>query len=163
MTETKIHIGTNFDEIANDAKAWVYTSSQEFTEAQLSDIEKYAEVFLSQWDSHGKIVKGNIQVLKNRFIAVFADTEGDTMCGRAQDSSIKFIKELEEILSLSLMDRMLIAFNHGNSVLALPFNQLREKLATGEVSTSSSFYNGLITSKAEFLSNWETPIEGSWI
>ena len=58
MTETNINLGADFTEIENEAKAWVYTSNQDFTETQLLDIEKYSEVFLSQWDSHGKLVKG---------------------------------------------------------------------------------------------------------
>ena len=163
MTETILNIGTDFDSIDNQAKAWVYTSNQEFTEEQLELIQKYAEVFLSQWDSHGKLVKGAIQVLKNRFIAVFADTEGDTMCGRAQDSSVKFIKELEEILNVKLMDRMLVAFNYNGEINTLSFNQLKSKFGNGEISSSTQFYNGLITSKQEFVQDWERPIEGSWI
>ncbi len=163
MTETTLHIGIDFDLIDNQAKAWVYTSNLEFTDSQLADIEKYAEVFLSQWDSHGKLVKGAFQILKNRFIAVFADTEGDTMCGRAQDGSVKFIKELEEILEVKLMDRMLVAYDNNGVVEILPFMELRNKIASGEISKTTNFYNGLVTTKEEFLTDWERPIEGSWI
>lgn len=163
MIKTTLHIGNDFNKIAQDAKAWVYTSNQEFTEEQLGLITKYSEVFLSQWDSHGKLVKGAFQVLKNRFIAVFADTEGDTLCGRAQDSSVKFIKELEEILGVKLMDRMLVAIDNNGTIETLPFTELRNKLSRGEISKSTNFYNGLVTSKQEFLSDWERPIEGSWV
>jgi len=163
MIATITHIGTDFIEIDNQAKAWVYTSNQEFTETQVADIEKYAQVFLSQWDSHGKLVKGAFQIINNRFIAIFADTEGDTMCGRAQDGSVKFIQELEQILGLQLMDRMLVAINQNGKIETLPFIELRRKLKSEEIPSSTLFYNGLITSKAEFLSDWERPIEGSWL
>jgi hypothetical protein len=163
MTEVNINLGTSLTEISSEAKAWVYTSNQNFTESQLSNIEKYAEVFLSQWDSHGKIVKGNIQVLHNRFIAVFADTEGDTMCGRAQDSSLKFMKELEEILEVKLLDRMLVAINQKGTIETLPFMELRNKITSGEIAKSTTFYNGLVASKEQFLNDWERPIEGSWL
>lgn len=163
MTETTINLGTPFTEIAPEAKAWVYTSNQDFSETQLADIEKYAEVFLSQWDSHGNLVKGTFQILNNRFIAVFADTEGDTMCGRAQDSSVKFMKELEQILGVKLMDRMLVAINQNGIIETLPFMELRNKIASGEIPKNTNFYNGLITSKQEFLSDWERPIDGSWL
>lgn len=162
MTEININLGADFTEIANEAKAWVYTSKQDFTESQLLDIEKYSAVYLSQWDSHGKLVKGTIKILHNRFIAIFADTE-DTMCGRAQDSSLNFIKELEQILEVKLMDRMLVAINHEGSIITLPFMELRNKIASGEIAKSTTFYNGLIASKEQFLNDWERPIEGSWI
>lgn len=163
MTETTLNIGTDFDAIAPEAKTWVYTSSQEFTEAQITEIEKQAQGFLSQWDSHGKRVKGSFQVIKNRFIAVFADSEGDTMCGRAQDGSVKFIQGLEQRLGVKLMDRMLVAINHNGTIETLPFVELRSKISSGEIAKSTTFYNGLVTSKSEFLSDWERPIEGSWI
>lgn len=163
MTEATLHIGTDFEKIDNHAKAWVYTSNLAFTEEQLDLIHKYSEVFLSQWDSHGKLVKGAFRIIKNRFIAVFADTEGDTMCGRAQDSSVKFIKELEQVLGVQLMDRMLVAIDVNGTIETLPFNELRSKISSGEISKSTHFYNGMITSKHEFLTDWERPIEGSWV
>ena len=163
MTETLLHIGTDFDSIDNQAKAWVYTSNQDFNEEQLDLIQNYSEVFLSQWDSHGKLVRGAFQVIKNRFIAVFADTDGDTMCGRAQDSSVKFIKELEEILKVKLMDRMLVGIEFNGATETLPFIELRNKISSGDISENTTFYNGLVTSKEEFLNDWERPIKGSWI
>ncbi len=163
MTETTTHIGTDFSEIDSQAKAWVYTSSQEFTVSQVAEIEKYANTFLSQWDSHGKLVKGAFQIIKNRFIAVFADTEGDTMCGRAQDASVKFIKELEQELGVKLMDRMLVAYDNDGVAEVLPFTELRSKITSGSISKNTHFYNGLVSSKEEFLNNWQRPIEGSWI
>ena len=162
IQERESSIGNDFNELANNSKAWVYTSSQNFTDEQLSDIKKYSEVFLSQWESHGNLVKGTIQVIHNRFIAVFADANND-MCGRAQDGSVKFIKELEEILEVKLMDRMLVAYDNNGVVEILPFMELRNKIASGEISKTTNFYNGLVTTKEEFLTDWERPIEGSWI
>lgn len=160
--EVEFSIGNDLNELANNSKAWVYTSSQEFSKIQLEEIAKYSEVFLSQWESHGNLVKGTIQVLKNRFIAIFADTNDD-MCGRAQDASVKFVKELEEILSVSLMDRMLIAFKQDNEIKSLTFSDLRNKISSGNISENTLFYNGLIQTKEEFVTNWEIPIKGSWI
>jgi len=155
--------GNNLQELANDSKAWVYTSSQKFTQNQVDEIMKYSEVFLSQWDSHGKMLKGTIQIIENRFIAIFADSEGETMCGTARDKSVKFIKELEEITGVTLMDRMLIAYKQNQDIKVLDFNTLRTKISGGEIEKSTLFYNGLITTKEEFMTNWEIPIEGSWI
>ena len=163
MTESTIQVGVPFTEIDNEAKAWVYTSSKDFTKVQQGEIKKHAQVFLASWDSHGKIVKGSFQIIKNRFIAIFADTEGDTMCGRAQDRSVKFMKELEQILGVKLMDRMLVAIQQNDQIVTLPFVELRSKIASKDVSTLTLFYNGLITSKKEFLSDWERPIDGSWL
>jgi hypothetical protein len=158
-----ITLGNDLSSLADNTKAWVYTSEKEFTEADIDTITELSNVFLSQWDSHGKLVKGTIQIIKNRFIAVFADSEGDDMCGRAQDASVRLIKELQQVIGKQLMNRMLIAFDITEGIDVLSMNDLRTKIKQGEVSENTTFYNGLITSKIEFLTNWKTPIKGSWI
>jgi hypothetical protein len=158
-----ITLGNGLNSLADNAKAWVYTSEKEFTEADINAITELSNVFLSQWDSHGKLVKGTIQIIENRFIAIFADSEGDDMCGRAQDASVRLIKELQQVIGKQLMNRMLIAFDTTEGIGVLSMNDLRTKIKQGEVSEDISFYNGLITSKSEFLTSWKTPIKGSWI
>ena len=61
------------------------------------------------------------------------------------------------------MNRLLVAYEANNGIEVLDFNDLRSKIKQGEISENTTFYNGLITSKSEFLSNWKTPIKGSWI
>jgi len=61
------------------------------------------------------------------------------------------------------MDRMLIAYKQNQDIKVLDFNTLRTKISGGEIEKSTLFYNGLITTKEEFMTNWEIPIEGSWI
>jgi hypothetical protein len=158
-----ITLGDELSTMADNAKAWVYTSEKEFIESDVNTIVELSEVFLSQWDSHGKLVKGTIQIIENRFIAIFADTQDDTMCGRAQDASVMLIKELEQVIGKQLMNRMLVAYDSPNGIEVLDFNDLRAKIKQGEVAEDTNFYNGLITSKYEFITSWKTPIKGSWI
>lgn len=158
-----ITLGNDLNALADNSKAWVYTSNEEFSESDVDTISELGEVFLSQWDSHGKLVKGTIQIIENRFIAIFADAQDDSMCGRAQDASVRLIKELEQVIGKQLMNRMLVAYDTTNGIKVDDLNALRTKIKQGEVSEDANFYNGLITSKNEFLAIWKTPIKGSWI
>lgn len=158
-----ITLGNDLNALADNSKAWVYTSNEEFSESDVDTISELGEVFLSQWDSHGKLVKGTIQIIENRFIAIFADAQDDNMCGRAQDASVRLIKELEQVIGKQLMNRMLVAYDTTNGIKVDDLNALRSKIKQGEVSEDANFYNGLITSKNEFLAIWKTPIKGSWI
>lgn len=158
-----ITLGNDLNALADNSKAWVYTSNEEFSESDVDTISELGEVFLSQWDSHGKLVKGTIQIIENRFIAIFADAQDDNMCGRAQDASVRLIKELEQVIGKQLMNRMLVAYDTTNGIKVDDLNALRTKIKQGEVSEDANFYNGLITSKNEFLAIWKTPIKGSWI
>ena len=61
------------------------------------------------------------------------------------------------------MDRMLVAIDNNGTIETLPFMTLRNKLSSGEITKSTTFYNGMVTSKEQFLTDWERPIEGSWL
>lgn len=161
--EKEIKLGVPLSELNADTKCWVYTAEKPFNENQLQTIEALGETFIDQWVSHGKKVKGSIQVIKNQFIAIFADPNGDDMCGRAQDASVNLIKELEAELSLSLMDRMLVAYQGKNGIVTDSFLNIRGKLVENELSDNKLFYNGLIQTKDEFEKDWERPIKGSWL
>lgn len=162
-TQSIINIGESFEKLNDTSKAWVYTAVKPLSQEDVKQIQEIATVFLSQWESHGKKVVGNIQIIDNRFIAVFADPQDDTMCGRAQDASVRLIKELEEVLGNSLMDRMMVAYEANNGIEVIHFNDLKDKIAKGEVSESQYFYNSLINSIREFKTNWRRPINGSWL
>ncbi|MEK6615549.1 MAG: hypothetical protein AABZ32_05485, partial [Bacteroidota bacterium] len=115
MTNDKLkNIPSPFRDGANNtpphSRVWIYQSSQEFTPAQLKTVEELKNVFLRQWESHGNPVKGKIETLHNRFIVVMIDESDEKSCGRSVDASIRFMKELEQELNVSLLNRMLVAY-----------------------------------------------------
>ncbi len=163
LIEHQISLGASVEELANDAKCWVYTAKQALTDKNVSHVTQLADVFLSQWESHGKLLKGAFLIVKNRFLVVFADAEGDDMCGRAQDGQLKFIKELEEVTGNVFIDRMLIAYDNQGNIDVLPFTDLKSKIALGDINKETFFYNSLIQTKQDFQTNWHIPIANSWL
>lgn len=163
IEESKIHVGNPIERLSDRAKTWVYTSNSKFTSVEINEIIGLSEAFLSQWESHGKLLLGSIQLINNQFIVIFADSQDEAMCGRAQDASVRFIKELEVITEKTLMDRMLVAYEVNYEIQVTHFNQLKELVENGEVSKNTFFYNSLIATKKEFETNWKTPILNSWL
>lgn len=160
---SRINLGEDFDKFSNDSKAWVYTADKPFDSKDLIKIEEICNTFLSQWESHGKKVMGNVQIVDNQFIAIFADPLNDTMCGRAQDASVRLIKELEEVTGVNMLNRMLIAIEIENKIKVYHLNDLKRLIDEGLIPDSTFLYNNLISTKAEFLLNWRIPINISWL
>ncbi len=143
-------------------KIWIYTSSEEFSDEQINIIDGYATNFLHGWESHGASVKGTVKILYKRFILVAADDCDGSMCGRAQDAQVKLMKALEEELSVSLLDRMLIAFkNDEGKVDVTTMNNFQDLLASKTFTEDTIVFNNMITVVGDF-DKWEVPVKDSW-
>lgn len=145
-------------------KVWIYTSPKQFTSEQKDAILSKAEVFLGGWESHGSKVKGEIGIAYNHFIVVVADDCDGSMCGRAQDAQIRFIKELGEELALDLMDRMQLAYRKEieGDVEVKKMLDFKASIAAGEIDENTIVFNNMVTNYGDFTTNWEVPLKESW-
>ena len=152
---------TDFQHLSPQTNVWIYTSERGFTQQEIKVINNKAEAFIAEWESHGKSVKGLIEIRYNRFIFIYADDEGDTLCGRATDSSVRFVKELEQELKISLMDRMLLAYKYANQIITTSLPDFQELINDKKLTENSTVFNCILTKKME-LDNWEVPAKNSW-
>jgi hypothetical protein len=154
---------TSYTDLSPDSKVWVYLSGRELSNTETESLTNDLLNFTSNWSSHGEPVKGHVKLLENRFIVFFADVQNDTMCGRAIDAILRFIKELEIKYSLSLLDRNKVAFLSGEGKVVVCSLSELEKLAEGGIITSETlFFNNLVETKDAFEKNWKTPFKDSW-
>ena len=59
----------------DDAMTWVYQSERFFSPEEKEIITQRITDFISQWDSHGSLVKGTFTIKHDAFIVIFADGE----------------------------------------------------------------------------------------
>ncbi len=151
-----------FDDFPLSSRVWVYQSNTSLDDSQVGEIEHALSVFLTGWESHGEHIRGAGKVLYKRFIVIIADDTGDRLCGRAMDSSIRFIKSIEDALGLVLMDRAMVAYKNGVSIETVHMNDLAALFKQGVIAEDTLVYNNTISSYNEFLTQWEVSIKDSW-
>ena len=152
---------TNYNNLAAESKVWIYTAERDFTSDEVNTINTKAEAFISEWESHGKSVKGLIEIRYNRFIFIYADDRGDTLCGRATDSSVRFVKGLEQEIGLSLMDRMLLSYKDGETVVTTSLVDFQQLINEGTIIQTTTVFNCMLTKKSD-LETWEVAAHKSW-
>lgn len=150
------------EDFPDNSKVWIYQSEEEFSVQQVKLIAEKSGIFLGGWESHGKPVKGFIEVYHNRFITIVADDEGGRFCGRAMDGSVRFIKELETELGISLMNRMLVSYKQDDKIRCVPLPEFQNLIVSGTVDSSTIVFNNLVEDKGAFLNSWEVALENSW-
>ena len=152
---------TNYQDLDQESKVWIYTAERDFTTQEIVRINSKAEVFITDWESHGKAVKGLIEIRYNRFIFIYADDHGDSLCGRATDSSVRFVKELEKEMGLSLMDRMLLSYKEGETIVTTSLANFQQLINEGSIIQTTTVFNCMLSKKSD-LDTWEIAAHKSW-
>ena len=144
-----------FKDLPPHSRVWIYQSNREFSSSEVEQIKNKSEEFVAQWTSHDQLMKACIEIFHNRFIVVCVDEKTASASGCGIDKSVKFIQQLEKYFSLSLLDRMNVAYRKDGKILSSPISELKNSGAV-------TVFNNLVQTKEELEKNWEVPIEKSW-
>lgn len=145
----------SFKDMPPHSRVWIYQSTREFTSAETELIRQKSDAFVSQWTSHDQLMKACVELLHNRFLVVCVDEKTAPASGCGIDKSVKFIQQLEKDLSVSLLDRMNVAYRKEGKIFSSPMAQLK-------LSPEMIVFNNLVATKEDFEKNWEVPAEKSW-
>ena len=149
-------------EYPDNAKVWIYQSSKYLDEDDISYLNVELDDFVSDWESHGSMLKATYEIVYGIFVVIVVDEEGDRMCGTAQDNSIKLMKKLGAELEVDFLDRMTQAYKKGEKVEIVKMNDFSTLLENKDIDENTIVYNNMITTKYDFDHNWEVPLKDSW-
>lgn len=151
-----------FPNFPSDSKVWVYQSSEIFSNEQQVLVLKHCKEFLATWDSHGLPMKTAVEIIYNRFIIICADENEAKAGGCSMDRLTRFIQKLEQEMSLTLLDRMKVAFETAAGTEIIGLNDLKTSLEQGKVSEETIVFNNLVSTCHELEVNWKLPLKASW-
>ena len=90
------------------------------------------------------------------------DESFTTISGCSIDSSVRFVKELENELNLDLMNKMNVTFKDENRIFSVKLINFQQLVKQGRVTPETIVFNNMVSSKSDFESNWEIPAKDSW-
>jgi hypothetical protein len=152
-----------FDELPQHARLWIYQASRPLTEAELNEIKPLMVHFATDWSSHGKGLEASAKLLYNQFL-ILANNESETSAsGCSIDKSVHFVRELEQRFGISFFDRTKLAFLKGEEVEQVSLNEIKHKVATGEIDKSTLYFDTLVSNYGELQKSWPKPAGTSWL
>ncbi len=152
-----------YHQLPDNVRIWVYAAPRTFTQAELAHIEAAAPAFLNGWAAHGTPLQASFQVLEQQFVVLAVNEAAQTASGCSIDSSVGFIRTLEEQLALSLTDRSLVYFLVDGAVVVYPLTQLKPLIEQGMLTSETQLINTLVSTKGELEQKWLLPAGGSWL
>ena len=149
--------------LPDHSRVWIYTSSRSFTEFEISEIESFGAEFVDAWRVHGSAIAAELKALHKTFIVIAADEKVATVSGCGIDSSIGFIKGLEERFKVQLLDKLNLGYvNSDKEVEVLAMLPFQQKMDAGEISESTVVFNNMINTLGEVREAWQVPLIDSW-
>jgi len=152
-----------YEELAGESRVWIFQAERELSETEHKAITSELTQFVDNWISHGSLLKAIFKILHKRFILFVVDEEGDRMCGRAVDASVRLVKELESKYHISMLDRNRMAYiDNKGEIQGCKLNELHYLIEEGKVTPQTKVFNNLVQNKNEFEKSWTVPMSESW-
>ena len=142
---------TTINQMPSDARVWVYQSNTLLTDAEVNEITAQGKAFIESWTAHGAA-----------FIIISVDEQQALASGCSIDKSLAFIKSLEQRYNLKLLDRMQVAYRKEQTIEVCALSEFEKLAGAGAVTPQTIVFNNMITTKSDFDSNWEIPLQESW-
>jgi len=161
--QNSINMNNIMPNLPDHSRVWIYTSSRPFTDFEISETESFGADFVETWRVHGSAIAAELKVIHNQFILIAANEKVATVSGCGIDSSIGFIKGLEERFKVQLLDKLNLGFiNKEGNVEVLPMMQFQQKMDTAEITPHTQVFNNMINTLGEVRTSWQVPLIESW-
>ena len=148
---------------ADNSRVWIYQSNRLFTLSEALQIEEMLNEFATNWQSHGTPVKGYGNLFFGQFIILIADETASGVSGCSTDNSVRLIKQIEQMFSVHLFDRLLLAFYNKEKIQLLPLSQLNYAVENNFINDETLYFNNIVLTKKELDTNWIIPVKDSWL
>jgi hypothetical protein len=153
---------TDFKNLPNNARIWIYQSNRKFTDEEVAFITAKTSHFLEQWTAHGANLEAGFEIKYNRFLVLGLNQENASASGCSIDASVHFVQQLQQTLEVDLLDKMNVTYYNGDYIAHKSLIDFRKMAKNKSVSSNTIVFNNLVTTKEEYLENWEVPAKESW-
>ncbi len=144
-------------------KIWIYQADRFLSDEEAERMSILLSDFVATWAAHGSALAGKGYIKHNLFLMLEVDESQAGVTGCSVDSSVRFIKNLEQEFGVNFFDRMKVSFKDSTDTVRLVNREDFEQLIKrGEVTVDTIVFNNLIQQAEELQSNWEVPFKASW-
>lgn len=147
----------------DQSRVWIYQSNRLFTLNEALNIEEILKQFVGSWNSHGTPVKGYANLFFGQFIVLIADESDYGVSGCSTDSSVRMIKDFEQMFNVNMFNRLLFAFIVKERVQMIPMAQLVYAFENGFLDAETPYFNNTVQTLEQLRNHWLVPVKDSWL
>lgn len=151
------------EDFHDNSRVWIYQCNRVFTLSEALQIEELLKNFVSNWNSHGTPVKGYANLFFGQFVVLIADESDYGVSGCSTDSSVRVIKEIEQVFNVNMFDRLLLAFIVKERIQVIPAAQLIYAVENQFIDASTIYFNNTVQTLSALRHQWLIPVKDSWL
>ena len=148
--------------LSDQTRIWIYQSSRKFTAEEVLDIKEQLQHFAQGWVSHNQALKAQGQLLYDQFVILMVDESQAGASGCSIDSSVSFVRRLQQQYGVDFFDRMTFAWKEGEEVRTAHKDEFARLYHEGEINNETLVFDNLAATKADFDKAWLKPLGESW-
>ncbi|UMB61670.1 ABC transporter ATPase [Lutibacter sp. A80] len=152
----------NFEDLDKNARVWIYQANRAFTNNEVEIINEKTADFVLGWQRHGEDLKASFCIKYNQFIVLAVDENFNNVSGCSIDASVNLIKNLENVFSVDLTNKLNVSFRDGDAINIVSMADFQKYVKEQKITTNTIVFNNLVTTKGDFENNWEVTADKSW-
>ncbi|MGB3183275.1 MAG: hypothetical protein WBB45_17915 [Cyclobacteriaceae bacterium] len=152
-----------FDSLSPDARLWIFQADRRLETSEQQVIEDETAIFIKDWKAHGKPLKAASRLFYDQFLVIALDEKEQEATGCAIDTSVAFIKELENALQVNFFDRSKVALLRNDEVTLENLKDIKNRVNDGHITEDTMTFNNMVEKKKDLDENWVVPAKKSWL
>jgi hypothetical protein len=151
-----------YDLLSDNSKVWIYQSNRPFTKGEVEKLRPILTKFADQWVSHNLQLKAFADVFNDQFVVLMVDETQAGASGCSIDSSVHFVKQIENAFKVNLFDRMTFTYQDDDKVITAPRDEFARLYQSGVINDDTLVFDTLVKTKKEFQESMVKPLGQSW-
>ena len=152
-----------FDQMPEYSRVWVYQADQKFSESDQKILRDRMKSFCEGWNTHGNLMPTSFEIVGEQILILAVDESNLGASGCSIDSSVRTLRELENILNINLTDQGKISFRRPTGELkVIAALGVKSRVTSGEIDLETEVINPKIRVKADLQNLWQ-PVRNSWL
>jgi hypothetical protein len=149
-------------DLSDDCRVWVYQANRILTAGEIEKLQKEGERFVISWTAHGQGLEARVFVMLESFLVIALNQSSPSASGCSIDKSVRWVREMEATLGLSLTDRLKIACLLDGNVILCDLNELSLRILDGTVQADTPVFSAAVTRLGHLRGDWLQPLNRSW-
>lgn len=156
-------MNVTFAALPATARVWIYQANRSLTDAELTAVGPHLAQFATAWTSHGAALRAAAEFRHRQFLVIGLDEAVAGASGCSIDASVRFVHELENTLSINLLDKEHLAFGGPDGLDLLERRALKLAVAAGTLGPETPYFDNTVATKAELEARWPAPAGRTWL
>ena len=146
----------DFDILPDESRIWIYASEHRLTDKQEGYILDRIYGHLKVWEAHNVPLTAGVKIIDNHFIIIALDEGKNGASGCSIDTLQHKIQQIEDNLSISLLNRLNVFCIVDDAIVCIPSFNLKN-----HVDKNTLFYDLTIQNKSQ-INSFLKPISDGW-